>query len=117
MKTKHVCTILIIYTVIFSFAATFCGCGYYDKEEINGVVKEKWVKRINDSDAYLISVEKNNGSTEVISVSDEPIMGIWNAGDLWANITVGHKYKFTVFGVRNPYFSMYRIISKMEEIK
>lgn len=81
------------------------------KDEIV-LVKDKWVKRVNDRDLYLIGTEN-----EVFKVEDNLFIGKFNSGDIYNKIEVGKKYKIKTTGTRSSFMSWYRNINTAEEVK
>ncbi len=78
------------------------------KDEIV-LVKDKWVKRVNDRDLYLVGTEN-----EVFKIEDNWIK--WNTADIYNKLEVGKKYKITTTGWRSSFFSTYRNINTAEEV-
>ena len=61
---------------------------------------------------YLIFTE-----AETFECTDQFIVGKFNSSDVYGMIKEGKKYKFTVYGVRVPFMSMYRNIVNVEEVR
>jgi ssDNA-specific exonuclease RecJ len=74
-------------------------------------VTDKWVKRTNDRDLYLIGTED-----EVFKIEDNIFIGKLNSSDIYNKIKIGHTYRITTTGVRSNFMSWYRNINTMEEV-
>ena len=61
---------------------------------------------------YLIFTE-----AETFECTDQFVVGKFNSSDVYGSIKEGQKYKFTVYGVRVPFMSMYRNIVNVEPVK
>lgn len=117
MKIKNIIIfILLLVTMMF----LLCGCSDY--KEVNTITSEgitesdeiitvtdKWVKRTNDRDLYLIGTEN-----EVFKIEDNPFVLKFNSSDLYNQIKIGSTYRITTTGVRNNFMSWYRNINSIE---
>ena len=61
---------------------------------------------------YLIFTE-----AETFECTDQLLVGKVNSSDVYGMIQKDKKYKFTVYGVRIPFLSMYRNIVNVELVK
>ena len=75
-------------------------------------VTDKWVKRTDERDLYLVGTEN-----EVFKIEDNIFVGKFNSSDIYNKIKVGSKYRITTTGVRNNFMSWYRNINTIEEVK
>ena len=101
-----ICLGLIIFGIYCSFIE------YQNEETVEIVVKDKYIKRYNDTDTYLVVSEDN----ETYKITDLLFKGKFNSTDLYNQLEIGKKFKITTTGVRLEYFSMYKNINKIEEI-
>lgn len=76
------------------------------------IVTDKWVKRTEDRDLYLIGTEN-----EVFKIEDNIFIGKFNSSDIYNKIKIGSKYRITTTGVRSNLMNWYRNINTIEEIK
>lgn len=72
-------------------------------------VKDKWIKRVDDRDLYMIGTEN-----EVFKIEDNWIK--WNSADLYNSIEIGKRYRITATGYRSTWSSSFRNINTVEEI-
>lgn len=108
--------IVLLGIMILSGLLLLTGCTettttstYSDNKEVI-FVKDKWIKRVDDRDLYMIGTEN-----EVFKIEDNLIK--WNSADLYNKIEIGKKYKITTTGYRSTFFSSFRNINTAEEIK
>lgn len=82
---------------------------YYEEHQVTAEVldKERVVK--DQSSYYLIYTEN-----ETFTIQDTLIKGQWRSSDIYGNIEEGREYKFTVYGIRSGFFSMYRNIINVD---
>ena len=73
------------------------------------LVKDKWIKRAEKKDLYMIGTEN-----EVFKIEDNLFIGKFNSSDLYNQIEIGKKYKIKTTGVRNNFMSLYRNINSIE---
>lgn len=119
MKNKILkISILVIIMMIGGFCLTGCtevtnttNTTAEKKDEII-LVKDKWVKRVNDRDLYLVGTEN-----EVFKIEDNLFVGKFNSADIYNKIEIGKKYKIKTTGTRSSFMSWYRNINKIEEIE
>lgn len=72
-------------------------------------MKDKWIKRVNDRDLYMIGTEN-----EVFKIEDNFLK--WNSADLYNKIEIGSKYKIETTGFRSTFSSSFRNINSIEKI-
>lgn len=60
---------------------------------------------------YLVFTE-----AETFECTDQILVGKYNSSDVYGQIEIGKKYKFTVYGVRIPFLSQYRNIVNIEAV-
>lgn len=113
MKTSNV----IFYFLCFFIVVIVYNFIYYSTSTIvEATVTDKQIVVTGTKDAtestYLIFTDK-----EVFENEDLIFIGKFNSSDFYAQIHRDKKYKFTVYGWRIPFLSMYRNISKFEEVK
>ncbi len=78
------------------------------KEEII-TVKDKWIKRTEDRDLYMIGTEN-----EVFKIEDNAFIFKFDSSDIYNQMEVGKQYKIKTTGVRNNFMSWYRNINSIE---
>ena len=78
------------------------------KEEIL-TVKDKWIKRTEDRDLYMIGTEN-----EVFKIEDNAFIFKFDSSDIYNQMEVGKQYKIKTTGVRNNFMSWYRNINSIE---
>lgn len=106
----------IVGAIILAIVGTFVyfvTIEYQNEETIEITVKDKYVKRDGDSDIYLVASEAG----DTYKITDLLWKGKFNSTDLYNQLSIGGKYKITVTGVRLQYFSMYKNINKIEQVK
>lgn len=107
---------LVFVSIIF-FGIVIASCaflsGYYNRETvIDKVLKtDRVVGQTGKSSQYLIF-----GKHETYSDHDTIAYWKWNSSDLYGAIEPGHTYKFTVYGWRVPFLSLYRNIVDYKEV-
>ena len=102
----------IIILGILGFGIYCATIDYQNEETIEITIKDKYIKRYNDSDTYLVVGE--NGET--YKIEDLLFKGKFNSTDLYNQLDIGETYKITITGIRLQYFSMYKNINKIEKI-
>lgn len=85
---------------------------YRGEESLDITVQDKYIKRDKDRDLYLIFAD--NGET--YKISDLLFKGKFNSTDLYNQCEIGERYKITITGKRNHFFSWYKNINKIEKI-
>lgn len=73
------------------------------------VVTDKWIKRTNDKDLYMIGTEN-----EVFKIEDNILIGKFNSSDIYNKIEIGKQYKIQTTGMRSNFMSWYRNINEIE---
>lgn len=107
---------IIIASIISSvFIYRTLSIGVGREHIVTATVTEKGIKRINDSDVYLIYA-KTNEKPEVFQITDSLVGRRFNSSDLYAEIEPGKTYQFTVRGDRNRYMSWYPNIYGCKEL-
>ncbi len=114
MKNKKVTTIItiIIALIIILFGTTRCMCKYMNEQQVTCTVDDKWIKRSDEKDIYLVSCDE-----KVYKITDLLYKGKFNSSDIYAKLKKGKKYKLTVTGYRLSYFSEYQNINEVVEVK
>lgn len=105
--------VVIIILGIIGVAIYFETVEYQNEETIEITVKDKYIKRNGDTDLYLVATEEG----ETYKISDLLFKGKFNSTDLYNQLEIGKTYKVEITGVRIQFFSMYKNINKIEEIK
>lgn len=97
--------ILCIVLVLFCFVRPInkvC-----NMREVMVTVTEKTVKNGEDSGKYLVFAEDDDGNVQTYEITDSLLRFRFNSSDVYAAIKPGNRYKFTVGGSRNHFFSWY----------
>lgn len=107
-------SILILLLALFGICFTIYAItmDYQNKEVIEITVKDKYVKRTDGTDLYLVATEEG----ETYKIEDLFFRFKFNSTDLYNELEIGKKYKVEVTGVRIPFFSMYKNINTVELI-
>lgn len=98
--------VIIIVGVIVLKIATI---GYSNKEVIAIEVKDKYIKRDNKSDVYMVVDADNN----TYQISDLFWIGKFNSTDLYNKLEIGQTYLVEITGIRNQFLSWYPNINKI----
>lgn len=106
VKGIFIALLIIIISVIFIKIATI---GYSNKEVIVIEIKDKYIKRLNDKDVYMVV----DGDNNTYQITDLFFIGKFNSTDIYNNLNIGQAYFVEVTGVRNRFFSWYRNINKI----
>lgn len=109
MKRKIFLLILLI--VLVPCLCTGCQ-DYMNERQVTCTVQDKWVKRSNGDDKYLVQCDD-----DVYKITDLLWYGKFDSSDIYARLKKNHKYKLTVTGYRWRYFSEYPNINEYEEVK
>ena len=92
--------------------AIFAHVWFASEEEKIITVKEKWVKYHGSDAKYLFSDTEGN----VYCITDEILLGKWDASNRYAKLEEGKTYKVKLYGWRIPIFSFYQNAVEIEEI-
>lgn len=84
---------------------------YGNEQKVTCIVNDKWIKRSNEKDIYLVSCDD-----EVYKITDLFFKGKFNSSNIYTKLKKGKKYKLTVTGYRFGYFSSYQNINDYELI-
>lgn len=106
--------IFLIIAVIGGFKS--CTNNLGDEKTITATVTDKYVKRVNKEDKYLVSTKDNEGIINVFEITDSLALGRFNSADVYSGIEVGKTYTFTVVGERNEFYSIYPNIKEYYEV-
>lgn len=106
-----------VILIIFISLAHSCDQGVGKIYYVEATVTDKDIKRIGESDRYLVFTKTDQGESEVMEVTDSLLAGRFNSADVYSCIEIGKKYKFSVRGIRSPLMSWYPNIYDCEEIK
>ena len=111
MKKYVKIIILVIMMLMIAIGLTGCEEETYTQEDRGEIiyVKDKWIKRVNDRDLYMVGTEN-----EVFKIEDNWIK--WNSADLYNSIEIGKRYRITTTGYRSTWSSSFRNINTVEEI-
>lgn len=105
--------IVLVIILILGFLFYCITIDYWNKENIEITVKEKYIKRNGESDLYLVATEEG----ETYKITDLLFKGKFNSSDIYNELDIGKKYKVEITGVRIPIFSMYKNLNKVEPVE
>ncbi len=108
-----VTTILLIF--ILGSLYRSCSVGTGEIRHLEATVTDKGIKRISESDVYLVYTKTDEG-VEVFQITDSILAGRFNSADVYASIEVGKTYDFGVRGERNEFLSWYPNIYEWDEV-
>lgn len=123
MKRRRIKSKIILWTiiaVIFAFVGwiTYNTINHANHKEIHVVtVTEKGIKRISETDKYMIYTEDENGKTLVFENTDSILVHKYDSADMYQKIKVGKKYRFETRGYRFEVWSQYPNVVAFEEVK
>lgn len=112
---------LILGALLGLSLITITGCGSENtvndntegwNSEVECVVKDKWVKRSEGDDKYLVSCDN-----DVYQITDNLFYGKFNSSDIYAGLQVGKKYRLQVSGFRFGLTSSYKNINEITLIE
>lgn len=75
-------------------------------------VTDKWIKRADNKDLYLIGTEN-----EVFKIEDNAFILKFNSSDIYNQIQIGKTYRITTTGMRSNLMSWYRNINSIELVE
>lgn len=103
--------IIVIGSILIVFAGSAI-LPYTTQDTITTKVNEKERVNRSRSSKYLIFTE-----AEVLENTDNVFIWKFNSSDVYGDIKTNKTYKFTVYGWRIPFLSMYRNIVRCEEVE
>lgn len=112
MKTKIELSLAGFILILLILIPIHLFMEYGNKQTTTCTIKEKWVKRYDDNDIYLVRC-----GNEVYAITDLFFIGKFNSSDLYSNLKVGHKYRITTTSFRIHLLSSYKNINKLKEVK
>lgn len=108
----------VLFIIIFVFIICFRPINKVcDIRNETATVTDKNVKNNSKESKYLIYCEDIDGNTVVYEVTDSLLHGRFNSSDVYAQISVGKTYEFTVGGSRSGFLSWYPNIYEYKVIK
>ncbi len=129
MKKNHGFTVLeliialmviaVATIILTSVSLITIGFAYHlDREDYFATVTEKAVKRVDNTDKYLVFTKLlTTGEVRVFENTDSAIRGKWNSSDLNAKIQVGKTYRIKTYGWRSLVLPMYENILDVREVQ
>ena len=103
---------IIVSIVLIGLLVFIVSIGYQNEEMIKCTIEDKWVKRKDKSDMYLVQCDN-----EVYQITDLIFKGKFNSSDIYANLRVGNTYEITTTGYRFELLSMYKNINEYEKVE
>lgn len=102
---------IIAGVILIGLLVFIVSIGYQNEETIECTIEDKWVKRKDKSDIYLVQCDN-----EVYQITDLLFKGKFNSSDIYANLKVGNTYEITTTGYRFEFLSMYKNINEYEKV-
>lgn len=96
--------IIIIITIIVGIATVVLGIRVYDNPR---VVYREVVDKAVKNGTYMVFTRDTEGNPYSYEISDAIHLGKFNSSDIYASITVGEHYQFSITGRRIPILSVY----------
>lgn len=103
---------IIVSIVLIGLLVFIVSIGYQNEEMIKCTIEDKWVKRKDKSDMYLVQCDN-----EVYQITDLIFKGKFNSSDIYANLKVGNTYEIMTTGYRFEFLSMYKNINEYEKVE
>lgn len=108
-KTIVIVVIVIIFGAIFGVVFN----GYLNSQSKEIIVSDKYIKRVNDKDVYLVVDEDKN----TYKISDLFFKLKFNSTDIYNQLEKDERYKIHTTGFRIKFLSEYPNINKVEEVQ
>jgi hypothetical protein len=102
---------VVIAAIVFSIIVPFTTQA--DVQNVN--VTNTEIKRVGETDKYLVNVLYDNGTSETFIVADNWLLGHFSSSDTYFKLknSIGTKVSFRVYGWRVPILSWWRTIYKV----
>lgn len=110
MKNLVIELFFIIIVIIGVIGIAFSG--YMNKQTITCEIEDKWTKRKNETDIYLVSC-----GDKVYKISDLLFKWKFDSSDIYSKLKVGKTYEITTTGFRIPLISEYQNINSYKQAK
>lgn len=109
MKIFKGILIALVIIIVGAIVIKIATIGYSNKEIIAIEVKDKYIKRDNKSDVYMVVDTDNN----TYQITDLFFIGKFNSTDLYNELEIGQAYLVEITGVRNQFLSWYPNINNI----
>ena len=109
MKIFKGILIALVIIIVGAIVLKVATIGYSNKEVIAIEVKDKYIKRDNKSDVYMVVDTDNN----TYQITDLFFIGKFNSTDLYNELEIGQAYLVEITGVRNQFLSWYPNINNI----
>lgn len=109
MKIFKEIVIALVIIIVGAIVLKVATIGYSNKEVIAIEIKDKYIKKDNKSDVYMIVDTDNN----TYQISDLFWIGKFDSTDLYNKLEIGQAYLVEITGVRNQFLSWYPNINKI----
>ncbi len=109
MKIFKGIVIALVIIIVGAIVLKVATIGYSNKEIIAIEVKDKYIKRDNKSDVYMVVDTDNN----TYQITDLFFIGKFNSTDLYNELEIGQAYLVEITGVRNQFLSWYPNINNI----
>lgn len=87
-----------------------------EERTLTATVTDKYVKKVNGEDKYMVATKDTDGTVNVFEITDSIAFGRFDSADVYAGIDVGKTYSFTVVGERSEFYSIYPNIKECYEV-
>ena len=108
MNNIRIVFAIIVSIVLIGLLVFIVSIGYQNEEMIKCTIEDKWVKRKDKSDMYLVQCDN-----EVYQITDLLFKGKFNSSDIYANLKVGNDIFATFVEVHPKVIMNYRINQKV----
>ena len=108
--SAEIIVLLIGIIIIVIIAVISINFTYGNEQNIEITVKDKYIKRYDDSDMYMVVDTSGNA----YKITDMMFLGKFDSTDIYNKLEIGNTYKIKTTGYRNKFFSSYPNINKIE---
>ncbi len=108
-KIIVIAVIAIIFGTIFGVMFN----GYLNSQTKEIIVSDKYIKRVNEKDVYLVV----DGDKNTYKITDLFLKLKFNSTDIYNQLEKGNRYRIHTTGFRIKILSEYPNINKAEEVK
>lgn len=109
--SAEIIALLIGIIIIVIIAVVSINYTYGNKQDLEITVKDKYIKRYDDSDTYMI-VDTNGNAYKI---KDMLFIGKFDSTDIYNKLEIGGTYKIKTTGYRNNFLSEYPNINEIEK--
>lgn len=109
--SAEIIALLIGIIIIVIIAVVSINYTYGNEQNLEITVKDKYIKRYDDSDTYMI-VDTNGNAYKI---KDMLFIGKFDSTDIYNKLEIGGTYKIKTTGHRNKFLSGYPNINEVEK--